>query len=117
LLSLVLTRLLLLGGVLLLILLLSCSQDLGQPGSFEGQYQHEHYSVAEATEGLDSHVLYGKESLIGQLAPGLRLCLAAEVATGLLCDRWGFCWLVQLVLVLVLLRSMTALSLEHWTLL
>jgi hypothetical protein len=28
-------------------------------------------------------------SLIGQLCPGLRLCLAAEVATGLMCDRWG----------------------------
>jgi hypothetical protein len=43
--------------------------------------------MKEATFVSDTYVLYGKESLVGQLAPGLRLCLAAEVATGLLCDR------------------------------
>jgi hypothetical protein len=31
--------------------------------------------------------LYNEASLIGQLCPGLRLCLAADVATGLMCDR------------------------------
>lgn len=34
---------------------------------------------------LDAAVMADGRSLIGQLAPQLRLCLAAEVATGLLC--------------------------------
>jgi len=39
-----------------------------------------------------SECLCDSNSLIGQLCPALRLCLAAEVATGLLCDRWVGGW-------------------------
>ncbi len=38
-------------------------------------------------EDTPSAVLSDGSSLIGQLCPGLRLCLAAEVATGLMCNR------------------------------
>jgi hypothetical protein len=45
-------------------------------------------AIQYAESQLDSHMLHDPEhSLIGQLSPGLRLCLAAEVTTGLICDR------------------------------
>ena len=82
-------------------------QQPGVPGSFDVQHSstsststgnnHSSSRSEEGDEGggdlaarlLRTHVLSDGSSLIGQLCPGLRLCLAAEVATGLVCDRWG----------------------------
>jgi len=51
--------------------------------------------LEDAEQQWSSRNLWGPSSLIGQLCPALRLCLAAEVATGLLCDRWVGGWAIH----------------------
>jgi hypothetical protein len=70
----------------------SHSDELGQHGVFPSHLNlpaDAHHHQHDRQEPTLSDLLSDSSSLIGQLAPGLRLCLAAEVATGLLCDRWG----------------------------
>jgi hypothetical protein len=86
----------------------SCSTPKAGPGSFPIDAM----AVSPDDPGMDlvrEHLgvgcLSGQASLIGQLCPGLRLCLAAEVATGLMCDRWAgvsACWVSLLTTCLVL---------------
>jgi hypothetical protein len=71
-----------------------------EPARFTPFYGCGSTPIQDAEEILDSNSLYNTSSLIGQLRPGLQLCLAAEVATGLLCDRWegpGICFMTVLV--------------------
>jgi hypothetical protein len=68
---------------------ISCSTTEVGPGSFPIDALAA--SRDDSTVGVQKHFfgvgcLAGQHSLIGQLCPGLRLCLAAEVATGLMCD-------------------------------
>jgi len=60
--------------------------DVAGPGSFLSG--PEPTFINEMAHLTQEHRLSDSSSLIGQLCPALRLCLAAEVATGLLCDRW-----------------------------
>jgi hypothetical protein len=64
---------------------LPCSEEPGEPGIFDIFDQQQ----SEIDAVLPVALLHNERSLIGQLCPGLRLCLAAEVATGLMCDRCG----------------------------
>jgi hypothetical protein len=79
-----------------------CSDELGQPGSWRPNpstwkdCRRNSFGSFDSLEGFSTSFadkrrlharLYDGRSLIGQIAPGLRLCLAAEVATGLMCDR------------------------------
>jgi hypothetical protein len=61
----------------------SFSADPGLPGRFDDYAKQQSPAIA----GFSPSDLHDEHSLIGQLCPGLRLCLAAEVATGLMCDR------------------------------
>jgi hypothetical protein len=65
------------------------SHPAGDPDWFEGVYGAASQERLAGQRVTHSYALSDKDSLIGQLCPGLRLCLAAEVATGLMCDRWG----------------------------
>jgi hypothetical protein len=65
-----------------------CSDKPGAPGSFDRLYEENlQEETAKQSEGLHASLLHDGSSLVSQLCPGLRLCLAAEVATGLMCDR------------------------------
>jgi hypothetical protein len=63
----------------------ACSVELGCPGAWRKSAID---LKQDGFVGTFHTSLHDKHSLIGQLCPGLRLCLAAEVATGLMCDRW-----------------------------
>jgi len=65
------------------------SDQLGLPGGFPDFVGPEPTAGLRSATQIQSTCLSDANSLIGQLCPALRLCLAAEVATGLLCDRWG----------------------------
>lgn len=53
-----------------------------------GQFMHARSQTRESACAQWPLALSSADSLIGNLAPQVRLCLAAEVATGLLCSRW-----------------------------